>query len=104
MATPQRLWRLTAHGTRVPRSGQRQSVLDSPVYQQVNERTAWRRAAAYFRDLMLHASLSAFLGSLFVVLAGANVWVMLHASSRSGNDATRTRLIWAHRIGGYTFI
>ena len=74
------------------------------MYQQVNERTAWRRAAAYFRDLMLHASLSAFLGSLFVVLAGANVWVMLHASSRSGNDATRTRLIWAHRIGGYTFI
>jgi len=53
---------------------------------------------------MLHASLSASLGFLFVVLAGANVWVMLHASSRSGDLATKTRLIWAHRIGGYTFV
>jgi ferredoxin-NADP reductase len=74
------------------------------VYQQVNERTAWRRAAASFRDFMLHASLSAFLGSLFVVLAGANVWVMLHVSSRSGNDATRARLIRAHRVVGYAFV
>jgi len=53
---------------------------------------------------MLHASLSAFLGSLFVLLAGANVWVMLHASSRSKDHAAHTRLMWAHRLGGYTFI
>ena len=53
---------------------------------------------------MLHASLSAALGSLFVLLAGANVWVMLHASSRSKDHAAHTRLMRAHRVGGYTFI
>src|SRR3989442_10432094 len=53
---------------------------------------------------MLHASLSASLGSLFVLLAGANVWVMLHASSRSKDHAAHTRLMWAHRLGGYAFI
>jgi hypothetical protein len=29
---------------------------------------------------------------------------MIHVSSRSANDATRTRLIHAHRVGGYTFV
>ena len=53
---------------------------------------------------MLHASLSASLGSLFVLLAGANVWVMLHASSRSKDPAAHARLMRAHRLGGYTFI
>ena len=53
---------------------------------------------------MLHASLSASLGSLFVLLAGANVWVMLHASSRSKDHAVHTRLMRAHRLGGYIFI
>jgi len=53
---------------------------------------------------MLHASLSAPLGSVFVLLAGANVWVMLHASSRSKDHAAHARLMWAHRLGGYAFI
>jgi ferredoxin-NADP reductase len=53
---------------------------------------------------MLHASLSASLGSLFVLLAGANVWVMLHASSRSKDHAVHARLMRAHRLGGYIFI
>jgi len=53
---------------------------------------------------MLHASLSASLGSLFVLLAGANVWLMLHASSRSKDLAAHARLMRAHRLGGYTFI
>src|SRR6266566_5816697 len=61
-------------------------------------------SAAASRDVMLHASLSAFLGSLFVLLAGANVWVMLHASRRSKDHAAHTRLMWGHRIGGYAFI
>src|SRR5690349_7895036 len=59
---------------------------------------------ASFRDVMLHASLSASLGSLFVLLAAANVWVMLHASSRSKDHAAHSRLMRAHRLGGYTFI
>ena len=46
--------------------------------------------------MTLHASLSASLGSLFVLLAGANVWVMLHASSRSKDHAAHARLMWAH--------
>jgi len=53
---------------------------------------------------MLHASLSAALGSLFVLLAGANVWVMLHASSRSKDHVAHGRLMRAHRLGGYAFI
>ncbi len=53
---------------------------------------------------MLHASLSASLGSLFVLLASANVWVMLHASSRSKDHAAHARLMRAHRVGGYAFI
>jgi ferredoxin-NADP reductase len=53
---------------------------------------------------MLHASLSASLGSLFVLLAGANVWVMLHAPSLSKDHAAHSRLMRAHRLGGYTFI
>jgi len=36
---------------------------------------------------------SASLGLLFVVLAGASVWVMLCVSGRSGNDAIGARLI-----------
>src|SRR5262245_3129151 len=53
---------------------------------------------------MLHASMSESLASLFVVLAGANVWVMLHLSRQSADHASRARLIGAHRIGGYTFV
>src|SRR4029077_21079135 len=53
---------------------------------------------------MLHASLSASLGSFFVLLAGANVWLMLHASSRSKDHAAHARLLRAHRLGGYAFI
>ena len=53
---------------------------------------------------MLHASLSALLGSLFVLLAGANVWGMLHASRAARGHAIGARMIWAHRIGGYTFV
>ena len=74
------------------------------MYQQANQRTARCRSAALCRDFMLHASLSAPLGVVFVVLAGANVWVMLHVSSRSAADANRARLIRAHRVGGYTFV
>ena len=51
----------------------------------------------------MSASLSALLGSLFVLLAGANVWGMLHASRASKGHAIG-RAIWAHRIGGYAFV
>src|SRR4029077_6029869 len=53
---------------------------------------------------MLHASLSASLGSFFVLLAGANVWVMLHASSRSKDHAAHSRLMRTPRLGGGAFL
>ncbi|HEY6765175.1 MAG TPA: iron-sulfur cluster-binding domain-containing protein [Candidatus Sulfotelmatobacter sp.] len=43
-------------------------------------------------------------GIAFVMLAAANVVVMLEASQPSRNAATRNRLIAAHRAGGYLFV
>jgi ferredoxin-NADP reductase len=39
-----------------------------------------------------------------VLLAGANVWGMLHVSRGSTGHAVSTLLIRAHRIGGYAFV
>src|SRR5215471_20671526 len=47
--------------------------------------------------------MSVYLASLFVLVAGANVWVMLRASRPTGQPLA-TRLVWAHRIGGYAFV
>jgi len=52
----------------------------------------------------MHASLSAFLGSLFVLLAGTNVWSMLHASQRATDRRIGARLMWVHRVAGYAFV
>jgi hypothetical protein len=43
-------------------------------------------------------------GIVFVALSAANVVVMLEASQPSRNGATRSRLITAHRTGGYLFV
>ena len=43
-------------------------------------------------------------GVVFVALAAANVVVMLEASQPTRTAATRTRLITAHRAGGYLFV
>jgi ferredoxin-NADP reductase len=43
-------------------------------------------------------------GIIFVALAAANVVVMLEASQISRSPAARTRLIAAHRAGGYLFV
>ena len=43
-------------------------------------------------------------GIAFVTLAAANVVVMLEASQPSRSITTRTRLIAAHRAGGYLFV
>jgi ferredoxin-NADP reductase len=53
---------------------------------------------------MLPSSLSSALGALFVLLAAANVWSMLHATGRSTDPTTRGRLIVLHRISGYVFV
>ena len=43
-------------------------------------------------------------GVAFVTLAATNVVVMLEASQPSRSAATRSRLIAAHRAGGYVFV
>jgi ferredoxin-NADP reductase len=43
-------------------------------------------------------------GAVFVTLAAANVVAMLEASQSSRSAAARSRLIAAHRVGGYLFV
>src|SRR5580700_593593 len=52
---------------------------------------------------MSHIS-DTFSGIAFVVLAAANVVVMLEASRPSSKVTTRNRLIALHRVGGYLFV
>jgi glycine betaine catabolism B len=52
---------------------------------------------------MSHIS-DTFTGIAFVILAAANVVVMLEASRPSRNLTTRNRLIALHRVGGYLFV
>src|ERR1700677_1592753 len=52
---------------------------------------------------MSHLS-DTFNGIAFVILAAANVVVMLEASRPSRNATTRSRLIALHRVGGYGFV
>jgi ferredoxin-NADP reductase len=53
---------------------------------------------------MLNQSASLWLGITFVVIGAINVWLILQASARVRDAKASTRLIFAHRIGGYLFI
>jgi ferredoxin-NADP reductase len=53
---------------------------------------------------MFNRSLSLWLGVIFVLIGAINVWLILQASSRVKDAKANTRLIAAHRIGGYVFI
>jgi hypothetical protein len=53
---------------------------------------------------MLNSSASLWLGVTFVVIGAINVWLVLQASARVKDAKASTRLIAAHRIGGYLFI
>jgi ferredoxin-NADP reductase/mono/diheme cytochrome c family protein len=53
---------------------------------------------------MLHRSASLWPGVTFVLIGAINVWLILQASARVRDAKTSTRLIAAHRIGGYLFI
>jgi hypothetical protein len=53
---------------------------------------------------MLNSSTSVWLGITFVLVGAINVWLILQASARVRNAKVSTRLIAAHRIGGYVFI
>jgi ferredoxin-NADP reductase/mono/diheme cytochrome c family protein len=53
---------------------------------------------------MLNSSTSVWLGVLFVLVGAINVWLILQASAQVREANASTRLIAAHRIGGYLFI
>ena len=53
---------------------------------------------------MLNSSTSVWLGVTFVLIGAINVWLILQASARVRDSKAGTRLIAAHRIGGYLFI
>ena len=53
---------------------------------------------------MLNRSMSLWLGALYVLIGAINVWLILQASARVRDAKASTRLIAAHRIGGYVFI
>jgi ferredoxin-NADP reductase len=53
---------------------------------------------------MINSSTSVWLGILFVFVGAINVWLVLQASARVRDAKANSRLIAAHRIGGYLFI
>src|SRR5438270_9742865 len=53
---------------------------------------------------MTNSSLSQWLGITFVLIGAINVWLILQSSARLKSTESSTRLIAAHRIGGYLFI
>ena len=53
---------------------------------------------------MINTSASFWLGVAFVLIGAINVWLILQASTRVRDARASTRLIAAHRIGGYLFI
>src|SRR5229473_4971379 len=55
-------------------------------------------------QVMLSSSASLWLGITFVLVGAINVWLILQASVRVKDAKAGTRLIAAHRIGGYLFI
>jgi ferredoxin-NADP reductase len=53
---------------------------------------------------MLNRSMSLWLGVIYVLIGAINVWLILQASARVRDAKASTRLMAAHRIGGYIFI
>src|SRR5579864_6565470 len=53
---------------------------------------------------MINSSASIWLGITFVLIGAINVWLILQSSARVRDAKASTRLIAAHRIGGYLFI
>src|SRR6202046_5314071 len=53
---------------------------------------------------MLNSTASLWLGVAFVLIGATNVWLILQASARVRDTQASTRLIAAHRVGGYLFI
>lgn len=52
---------------------------------------------------MLYSSQSTIIGILFAATGATTVWLIFHATARMKQKGSSTRLIQAHRIGGYVF-
>ncbi len=76
---------------------------DRPTRRVTNPRRL-QPAPRFNRSNMLSSSASLWLGITFVLIGAINVWLILQASARLKNTKATTRLIAAHRIGGYLFI
>ena len=53
---------------------------------------------------MLSSTAGVSLGTLFVAIAGTNVWLMLRATRPSQSSEGRACLLRLHRLGGYLFL
>ncbi|MGA2597769.1 MAG: photosystem P840 reaction-center cytochrome c-551 [Bryobacteraceae bacterium] len=53
---------------------------------------------------MIDSSTSVWLGIAFVLIGAINVWLILQVSTRVRDAKASSRLVAAHRIGGYIFI
>jgi len=53
---------------------------------------------------MINSSISVWLGITFALIGAINVWLILETSAQVKNANASSRLIAAHRIGGYLFI
>ena len=53
---------------------------------------------------MLSSTAGVLLGTLFVAIAGTNVWSMLRATRPSQSSDSRACLLRLHRLGGYLFL
>jgi ferredoxin-NADP reductase/mono/diheme cytochrome c family protein len=53
---------------------------------------------------MTSTSISLLFGTLFVLLAALNVWLIFHSSRALTTSRLSERLVQAHRLGGYVFI
>lgn len=54
--------------------------------------------------MMFTTSLSLWLGVTFLLVGAVNVWLILQSSARVRDAKASSRLITAHRIGGYLFV
>src|ERR1700693_1011619 len=64
----------------------------------------YSRSIRETHQVNLNSSTSVWLGITFVLIGAINVWLILQASARVKDAKASTRLIAAHRIGGYLFI
>jgi hypothetical protein len=62
------------------------------------------RQSLEWRNTMMGTELSALVGALFVLLAGANIWLMFVRMGPGRTGPNAARLTQAHRAGCYLYL